>query len=121
MTTFTTDDRLNAESNTKKQVNKHTPGPWHTYAPDYSKGSCLGDDWTKIYREDGRAVAHAVMAQDDHGINLKELFANAHLIAAAPELLEALIQAVAWMDGERTPINALAHARSIIAKAKGEA
>lgn len=32
MTTFTTDDRLNAESNTKEQVGKHTPGPWSVSA-----------------------------------------------------------------------------------------
>jgi hypothetical protein len=42
------------------------------------------------------------------------------LEAINAELLGALIQAVAWMDGEQTPINALVHARSIIAKAKGE-
>lgn len=36
------------------------------------------------------------------------------------ELVEALTQAVAWIDGDRTPINALTNARAALAKARGE-
>lgn len=60
------------------------------------------DQWkyySESFKEDAKAMLEAV---------------------GASELLEALIQAVAWMDGEQTPINALVHARSIIAKARGE-
>lgn len=36
------------------------------------------------------------------------------------ELLEALKQAVAWIEGEPTPIDALANARALIAKAEAQ-
>ena len=39
--------------------------------------------------------------------------------AQRAELLEALKQAVAWIEGESTPVNALANARASIAKATG--
>ena len=42
------------------------------------------------------------------------------LKAQRDELLAVLEQAVAWIDGERTPIYLLSSARSIIARVKGE-
>ena len=43
----------------------------------------------------------------------------AELQAQRDELLAALEQAIAWVDGERTPIHMLSSARSIIARVKG--
>ena len=93
---------------------KHTPGPWVA-----SRGSFLfqiainseSDTLAVVYGENG------------------ENEANARLICAAPELLEALTDALedydAWMKGaEVTPNESLQawtnKARAAIAKAKGE-
>ena len=58
------------------------------------------------------------------GISPDEEFANARLIAAAPELLEALEDCVAVMDRELAGLKAiqpeLSSARAAIAKATGE-
>lgn len=64
-------------------------------------------------------VSHGVI-----GISHDEEFANARLIAAAPELLEALEDCVAVMDRELAGLKAiqpeLSSARAAIAKATGE-
>ena len=102
-------------------MNKHTKGPWFNcgygeYA-DYN-GKCiivLGDDNT-------RRVTVVL------GRNTPETQANARLIAAAPELLEALENLHANI-AEYAQINNLGgfdnqdmqQARAAIAKAKGEA
>ncbi len=92
-------------------MSKHTPGPWkHTYMPRLSV----------IHGPNGEHVADTGAWRDDEH---PEMRANAHLIAAAPDLLEALEVLIAnaevnydarqWLDGK-------AKARAAIAKAKGE-
>jgi hypothetical protein len=67
---------------------KHTPGPWTIErSPIQSRGgsntvfrigpfqACIYDDWRQ---------------EQERGISTSELEANANLIAASPELLEAL-------------------------------
>ena len=64
----------------------HTPGPWKEYDCDTDgtpdRGQLAGDIWG--FGRDGKAaiVARAYYCEDDSE-------ANARLIAAAPELLEA--------------------------------
>ncbi|WP_313250107.1 hypothetical protein [Stenotrophomonas acidaminiphila] len=91
-------------------AHKHTPGPWavrYDYvvqAPAY---------------EDGRLVPVA----QPYGVNCDgtDLFANARLIAAAPELLEAAMAFIAPFDGiEVVQDSDIAKARAAIAKATGE-
>ena len=91
---------------------KHTPGPWFVNYLDGERYSIVDN------KDMGAFSGIAIVAFHDDAEG--ETKANARLIAAAPELLEALKQAVAWMDGERTPINALVNARKIIAKAEGK-
>lgn len=62
---------------------KHTPGPWYVNAHDICKGSM--------------AVA-AVYGTSSHAF-AAEAKANAHLIAAAPELLAAAVKALELIDG----------------------
>ena len=86
---------------------KHTPGPWE--ARGYS-----------IFEPHKTAMTIAVATQ--HEPNVK---ANARLIAAAPELLEALQAFVEWAECVKefagaAPIATLADARAAIAKATGE-
>lgn len=62
-------------------MSKHTPGPWRVYVPE-SVGATFGVDSV-----DGNAVVWFGPTSDD-GIRRIE---DARLIAAAPDLLEALI------------------------------
>ena len=92
----------------------HTPGPWlrdgsHIYAPDTE---CIAQVFNP-----GRTA-------EDYPLE-----ANASLMTAAPELLEALVELAAWIDcaiapnyTDRKPMpencrNALAAAHAVIAKA----
>lgn len=63
---------------------KHTPGPWKV-------GSTIALRHRVI---DGKANEVATMKGEFE----LEKQANAHLIAAAPEMLEALENALAWID-----------------------
>lgn len=76
---------------------KHTPGPWVV---------CIQDDDDKAFEifSESQLVNGRISAEkwDDAlaraGLNHKEFEANARLIAAAPELLEALNAALATID-----------------------
>ncbi len=61
-------------------TNKHTPGPWKTQRH-------ISLDRLEIRDADGRRIAECAM---DFPMSAKTHEANAHLIAAAPDLLEAL-------------------------------
>ena len=108
-------------------MSKHTPGPWHKEAYD-------GDDCVDVFDARGYRVAECSFAashegnpRKDHERSGEEIQANARLIAAAPELLEALT--LCLIEHERindqfeqvsdTPGMALA--RAALAKARGQA
>lgn len=105
---------MNAKSPNKT---KHTPGPWHsTHAI--------------VYNAQGWAVANATVFHGKHGAD--ESTANAHLIASAPELLEALKDAefllrqlsINWKEAARMVDSckrSASDARAAIAKAEGSA
>jgi hypothetical protein len=65
---------------------KHTPGPWEYLA---TNANTLNDYTRTIFATVGECVAH-VETNDDDGKPTEKGEANARLIAAAPELLEAL-------------------------------
>ena len=112
-----------------RTAGKHTPGPWHVGFG--SGGDC------RIYSD---AESHAIArtyGPDLNGIGLCELTgpknrADARLIAAAPEMLEVLIELSksfigTYFDDERSDKERDAHqelwerkARAAIAKATGE-
>ena len=114
-------------------MSKHTPGPWyvitdkHGYTcistPDDDHVVCFGHG----YDEYGGFKAPWRDGYDAPGDNRHddECKANARLIAAAPELLEAsrfLIESVeASEDGMDRLLTAFDMARAAIAKATGEA
>ena len=82
---------------------KYTPGPWEVVIT--SSGDTLID--TPRYRWSlGRLMSKA----------------DAHLIAAAPELLEALREAITWDGWDQEGVAAvwLEQAQAAIAKAMGE-
>lgn len=93
---------------------KHTPGPWEVGPVDDTVVTHVGADGVRL-----------VVAEIDGDYNQPETWpimeANARLIAAAPELLEALDRIQNWprvFDGLRA--EDVAFARAAIAKATGE-
>ena len=103
----------------------HTPGPWY-----YSKNEdCIirvCRKWDDAVKPGESATfgsfmgAHIADVQYNSGVPTKEQAeANARLIAAAPELLEALEDLVAYCSKEY-PVSELDEARDLIEKVKGE-
>jgi hypothetical protein len=92
---------------------KHTPGPWiavGTYVehPNDKKADICTCDT-------------ALIGQGHLGRSYEEECANARLIAAAPEMLEALrlIAETEWVDVALDPQRAVRLARAAIARATG--
>lgn len=94
---------------------KHTPGPWSIITSE----TC--DLYAGIESDDFSIVVIGYPEDDDdggvRGKTPEEAMANAHLIAAAPDLLESLERVVAIADRNTVEFNA---AKAAIAKAKGE-
>jgi hypothetical protein len=96
-------------------MSKHTPGPW------YGVGA-----WVEV-EDDGVADICSCnpddFAQGHLGRNYDEMCANARLIAAAPDMLEALMmcdEAMAYISEYDIPLMLPELVKFAIAKAKGE-
>jgi hypothetical protein len=95
-------------------MNKHTPGPWNIFLPA-SEGDHL------CIETEAESVCDVVLTKSD-----ARQLANAHLIAAAPELLAAL--EFLFVESERQSVPrpddgfllALIRARDVLTKVKGE-
>jgi hypothetical protein len=85
----------------------HTPGPWSPAGP-YKNFNNVYDLFEIHWSPDGECVAETV-----HGE------ANARLIAAAPELLEALSAFVVGADAGHVSVEVDRNARAAITKATG--
>ena len=103
-------------------MNKHTPGPW-----DYAPCMNFGHKSFQIHQKDGAPYTpyYSDVATTERGENAEVQEANARLIAAAPQMLEAL-EAVApllhWLDQEQNVTMAgdmLPKVLAAIAAAKG--
>lgn len=103
---------------------KWTPGPWSLEKPNRA--------WIGVSSEKHCNLAKVVWRMSDDrllGRNSPEKEANAHLIAAAPELYEALeaaMDAIIWWENEHTCCagatdKEMNMARAALAKARGEA
>ena len=103
-------------------MSKHTPGPWIYYADLPSQDP----DWHIVTTENRLRILANVHIEPGNQVDE----ANARLIAAAPELLEALVQleeafcsvgpGMTREDREDSRA-ALIAARAAIAKARGDA
>lgn len=107
---------------------QHTPGPWEFRV--YSNGCTIvskHDRPGSSVRDALKGVSVIVEARiDDDQRNAREASPDARLIAAAPELLEALRWAMRYMEAANpthTPAYRKHHeeARAAIAKATGAA
>lgn len=76
-------------------VSKHTPGPWFVDGVNYDDAISIG----AIDPRDGKRFRVAgVHGIDDHCVHCHQSEANVSLIAAAPDLLEALQDALRLME-----------------------
>jgi len=92
---------------------KHTPGPW-VVVTDESAAQVKG--YPCIYADGYTVVGTEGMFGD-----IETDFANAHLIAAAPDLLDALECLLSELDFTETyPFPSEKKCKAAIAKAKGE-
>ena len=88
-------------------MSKHTPGPWAIYV------NAPSDIVIRKMSKDGYELCS--IARVSSG------YANARLIAAAPELLEALKDIAEWTERYTAPGHPIATvAQAAIAKATGE-
>ena len=92
----------------------HTPGPW-----------AVSDQNSLDIEADGEKIATTAITQDLNAY--QQCQADAHLIAAAPELLAALETVTDWLETELEDADAhvrdnagLTAALAILAKARGE-
>lgn len=99
---------------------KHTPGPWK----DWSDSTRL-----VVAQRSPDSGAHGVVATMAAGFGVEQKEANARLIAAAPELLDALKSALAFLDfcdftdpewGDSEGYEVAEKARAVIAKVEDE-
>ncbi len=104
--------KLNARAKHKERMSEHTKGPWRVGA--YGPNGCY-----TVGTEGGlmvAMVAHSVNYPDQ----AEQAFGDANLIAAAPDLLEALKEMVAdFGDTPSDRFRSLGPARAAIAKAQG--
>lgn len=97
-------------------MSKHTPGPWHRNVPPARK-------YCVVFS--GRNTHVAAVKSD--GLTDSEIEANCNLIAAAPDLLEALEVILRKYEAQAdyaeidTDGESVAKANAAIAKARGEA
>ena len=91
-----------------REAMKHTPGPWNYDRSGYS-----------LYVNSGRELVTALSMD---GKRLETSEANARLIAAAPDMLNALMDFVSYFghDNDNGLDEMLTNARAAIAKATGE-
>lgn len=89
-------------------MSTHTQGTW------YALGGVV---YTDIQRHYARPIARCGAPLEKEDNRVDEVMANARLIAASPELLEALIGVVRVADRATVEFDA---ARAAIAKATGE-
>jgi hypothetical protein len=96
---------------------KHTPGPWQANFEHHARDN---DAQFMVCRGDNHPLA---VLSADGWVGIGERKANSRLIAAAPELLDALVMALESLDAAEVPQewDCRKSVRSAIAKATGSA
>lgn len=108
-------------------MNPHTPGPWKILgdAPENLKSRYMIGS---LCEKHGPGMANYVChIKQERELNDGRQTQNAHLIAAAPDLLAALescfshLNQLAFIHNDKMSVDALKKAQQAISKAKGEA
>lgn len=95
---------------------KHTPGPW--LPSRFGSQVLTGDSWSTICTIPGPAKWEDQRGDYEQEYEWQNQEANARLIAAAPDLLEALRDVIDCVMGGIAPRTAWEKARAAIAKAE---
>lgn len=92
---------------------KWTPGPWIRCDAEINEDASSHGWFVRV-------APHRVITVE--GRTADEADANAHLVAAAPGLVDALLEAIIWdaYDEQGQPAVWLDKARAALAKARGE-
>ena len=106
-------------------IAKHTPGPWMAEPTSATGGAIERVRCTHPTHPHVADVAHRPSAMAPGNWEspdaVAETEANACLIAAAPELLDALLRCVQRLEGDWEATQEVGAARAAIAKATGGA
>lgn len=99
-------------------MSKHTPGPWEIDEQDYGDELWFGGTGCGLVTVNGWSNG----GRKDQPDEWAQLLTDARLIAAAPELLEALKGMVEhfWIAGSEAEWDAIQKATKTIAKAEGQ-
>jgi hypothetical protein len=94
---------------------KHTPGPW----------GVVPNRPTEVRQKDENGAARLRLVADCTTVvasHYQQSLANARLIAAAPDLADALAWALEQIEDDLCPDHApaIGHARAVLARARGE-
>jgi hypothetical protein len=111
-------------NDTKEKHATHTPGPWHAFEQNASNPNSKGLFEIDANHPSGNRQTVAVTPYKGDGT---ELYANARLIAAAPDLLaqcREFEKCLTYCTNENTAISALANEnrdklREVLAKVEG--
>lgn len=102
-------------------MSNHTPAPWSVRK--LKRNDEIVDCFVCANDVNGFAYDSEIMGDDEYHENIERKLADAHLIAAAPELMEALKEMI---DAYPTPSSvckertAFEKAHAALAKAQGE-
>lgn len=94
----------------------HTPGPWATHKTEGNGGN-IPDRLEIVGPEEGRKRS---LIASIYGFKMPEGQANAQLIAAAPELYEALENLMDFLFHGKKDRQMILRAKAALAKARGE-
>lgn len=94
----------------------HTPGPWATHKTEGNGGN-IPDRLEIVGPEEGRKRS---LIASIYGFKMPEGQANAQLIAAAPELYEALVNLMDFLFHGKKDRQMILRAKAALAKARGD-
>lgn len=103
-------------------MSKPTPGPWSVRI--HERDGEMLDCFVTAPDVNGFAYAAEILGDDEYRSGLERKLADCHLIAAAPDLYDALREAEFVMDDcpmvSQQLVDAIKKARAAIAKAEGK-
>ena len=116
------EDQTPTEQEQQRMEMSHSPGPWKSETWDYSEADPPRQDLVIVNGKYRIAQVCCDFDENPYEVAKQKAQNNAHLIAAAPDLLEALQYLINTVQPSNDPVEGwfevpLAKARAAIAKA----